>query len=210
MKYRIDLTVWYLNFSRLSQILNSDYLIQHFSILNNHIGTISTLSQEDIACSVLKKATEDWLHVNKIPTLGELYTKNDLNSGQLFTIYHDFYGIGLLKYKDATKPIPRDAVAQIHNKLKYNKNIKLRVFYHPNNLVTQTAWSRLSGRTRLFVFAYIEKFEQNEIYARPYLIGDLNAGFEAQYPRIWNARNYGEIHPTQIDQFSLLQNQYEV
>ena len=51
---------------------------------------------------------------------------------------------------------------------RYDDNYSLRIFYHPDNLVSQTSWSRLGGRSRFFVFAYVEKIEGNEIHGRPY------------------------------------------
>lgn len=210
MKYQIDITAWYLNVDRICQLLSSQGLLQAASILNGFKGPAGARSREGIARSIAKKSLEEWLQVNSVPALGELFAKGGRpKAGQLFTIFHDFYGKGLSKYNSPSQEIPRNAVAQIHSKLKYNDKYRLRIFYHPNNLISQTAWSRLGGRSRFFSFAYIEKIIKEEIHARPYVIGDLNNQFVAQSQENWNATNYGEIHPSHIDQFSLLQDQYQ-
>ncbi|MFH2064743.1 MAG: hypothetical protein ABIK15_06070 [Pseudomonadota bacterium] len=207
--YKIDLTAWYLNVERICQLINSPALLDSISVLSGFKGPAGMMSKEGIAISVAQKSLEEWLQINVVPTLGELFAKETLpRQGQLFTIYHDFFGKGLSKYNSPSQEIPRNAVAQIHTKLKYNDEYRLRIFYHPNNLISQTAWSRLGGKSRFFVFAYIEQIENNEIFARPYVIGDLNNQFLAQSPTRWNAMNYGEIHPSEIDQFSLIRDQY--
>lgn len=210
MPYTIDLTAWYLNSDRILQLLNRKDLQQVQFILSGFKGPSGAMTNEGIARSILKKTLEEWLQNNKIPTLGELFTKSHHpKSGQLFTILHDFYGKGLKKINSPSKEIPRDATAEIYAKLKFSDDYKLRIFYHPDNLISQTSWSRLGGRSRFFCFAYIENVTSNEIHARPYVIGDLNNNFLAQTPEKWNASNYGEIHPAQIDQFNLLQEQFK-
>ena len=131
-----------------------------------------------------------------------------LEPGTLFTIYYDFYGKGLPKYS-RVREIPKDAMAELHNKLKYADDTRLRILYNPKNLTCDSAWNRLGGRTRLFCFCYIEKSNQNEIVARPYIIGDLHTGLELQTPSTWNGRNYGEIHVSEIDQFVKIREQFE-
>ena len=208
MKYQIDITAWYINTSRIPQLLNIDDLVQYGSILDSLGNTLGALPHEAVNISIAKKVVEDWLRVNDVPSMGKLLTKERLpKDGQLFTIYHDFYGNGLLKYAPSSQEIPRNAIAQIHNKLKYNDNYRLRVFFHPGGLTSNSSWERLSGRSRMFVFAYIERMLDNEIHARPYIIGDLNNDFLAESLTKWNSSNYGEIHPSMIEQFSVISDQ---
>ena len=83
-----------------------------------------------------------------------------------------------------------------------------RISYHPTNLTCASSWSKLRGKCRLFVFAYIDDIGPNEFHARPYLIADLHRDFFADSPANWDHQNYGELHPSQIDQFSLIRKQY--
>lgn len=208
MKYEADITALYLNQERISQLLNTPVLTQAASTLRGFRGPSWVLSPEGAARSTIAKLIGEWLQDNHVPSLGELFTKDKLPSvGDRFTIYHDFYGNGLTKYASQLKKIPRNAAAQIHNKLRFNKEYRLRIFFHPNNLICHSAWDILSGRSRLFAFAYIGKFLNGEIHARPYVIGDLHSDSIAQSSKKWDPKTYGEIHPSQIDQFSLLDNQ---
>jgi hypothetical protein len=76
-------------------------------------------------------------------------------------------------------------------------------------LTSETAWSRLGGHTRLFAFCYIERNDDLEIIARPYVIGDLHEGLEALTPEAWRSAFYGEVHPSLIDQFGQIQTVFD-
>lgn len=210
MKYNLNFTAWYLNPDRIYQLINTKALLQQLSILNGAVGRANIYSPEGIARGVIKQNLEEWLHVNTIPSLGELIAKNvDLKKGQLFTIYQDFYGKGLSKYNNSTQPLPRDAIAEIHNKLKYKDGVKLRIIYSPHNLISSSSWNRLSGHTKLYCFCYIDDYSDNEILARPYLIGDIHTGLELNTPSKWDGQNYGEMQPSLIDQFSRIRQVHE-
>ena len=210
MKYTLTITAWYLNTERVCQLINSKQLMQHLGTLGNFTGTTFALSREGMVQSAIKQELETWLHKNTIPSLGELIVKNQpINNGALFTIYQDFYGKGLSKYNN-TKNLPRDAKAELHNKLKYSDNTRLRILYSPKNLICNTAWFRLGGHTRLFCFCYVERVENGEIIAHPYVIGDLHTDLELESPESWDTRQYGEIHVSQIDQFALIEKQFEL
>ncbi len=173
-------------------------------------GRVFTLSPEGQARAVVKHELESWLQRNPIPSLGELLaTHKPLVVGNLFTIYHDFYGRGLSKYVSFTEPLPRDAIAELHNTLSYDKSRRIRILYSPMNLTSSSAWDRLSGRARLFCFCYIERAEPDEIIARPYLIGDPHSDLDLHTSTAWDASHYGELHITQIDQFADVRSIYE-
>lgn len=210
MKYRLELTAWYLNPERIYQLINTKELLSHLTTLQGVSGRSFIQSPEGIARSLIKQSIEEWLHVNEIPSLGELISKgNPLKKGQLFTVFQDFYGKGLGVYSDSSKPIPRDAIAEIHNKLKYKDDTRIRILYNPVNLICSTAWHRMSQHTKLFCFCYIDEIKNNEIIARPYIIGDTHTGRELETPNLWTGINYGEIHPSSIDQFSKIKNVFD-
>jgi hypothetical protein len=178
--------------------------------LGNGSGEVFAMSGEGLARTTIKHELENWLRDNPIPSLGEmLATNRPLREGDLFTIYHDFYGSGLSKYGNSNKPLPRNAIAELHNALKYDKTRRLRILYSPANLTSASAWSRLSGRTRLFCFCYIERAAATEIVARPYLIGDPHTSLDLKTPTAWNASQYGEVHVIQIDQFHRIKSIYD-
>ncbi len=208
---KIKITGLYLNAERTYQLIGSERLLSASKLLDGYASRANILSQEGIARTFLKEQIEYWLHNNETPTLGELLSKKVvLHKGQLFTIYQDFYGKGLSKYIHYSEEnLPKEAFAVVHNKIQVDSNKRIRIHYSPRNLISSTAWNRLSGRTRLFVFAYIESATNKEIIARPYIIGDLHTGLEDSSNDIWDSGNYGEVHPTQIDQFSSIRGIYE-
>ncbi len=209
MKYQLSFTSWYLNVERISQLINSKALMKHLLILNGYSGVSFVGTPQEISRSYIKQALEEWLHSNRIPSLGELIVSNSsLKNGDLFTIYQDFYCKGLKKYNDPRKPIPRDAVAEIHNKLKFDPEFKVRILYNPIHLIHGSSWSKLSGYTRLFCFCYIDKLENKNIIARPYIIADVHSDWELDTPSTWDGYNYGEIHPSSIDQFVKIKDTY--
>jgi len=209
MKYTVSFTAWYLNPERIYQLVNAPTLAHHLDKLDGVSGRAFLHSDAGIARSVVKQKLEEWLHCNPVPSLGELVVKGELREGKLFTIYQDFYGRGLSKYNDLAGALPRNAIAELHNTLKYDEQRRLRIVYSPANLISSSAWHRLSGRNRLFCFCYIEQVTDNEILARPYLIGDIHTGLKFETPSAWNGRNYGEVHVTEIDQFKAIRDVYE-
>lgn len=210
MKYAVDFTAWYLNQDRICQLLDRDTLHEYLATASSHQGRAHIGSDVGIARNAIKHELERWLHNNPVPSLGELILSNKpLASGQLFTVYQDFYGKGLSKFYHHHGPLPRDAIAELHNKSKFEDERRLRILYSPENLVCASAWHRLSGRTRLYCVCYIEAADEVEIIARPYLIGDIHTGLEPSGPDSWNGREYGEIHLSQIDQFSKVSDIYQ-
>lgn len=205
MRYTLSLTAWYLNPERIYQLINTKSLLNHLNNLAGHKGSAFLYSPEGITRGAIKQELEDWLHHNAIPSLGELTAKGEtIRSGQLFTLYHNLYGKGLSKYSNPNDPIPRDAIAELHNKLKFAPDKEIRILYSPSNLISSSSWHRLSGQTRVFCFCYVESASNDQIIARPYIIGDIHTGTELETPTSWDGRNYGEIHPSAIDQFSLI------
>ena len=207
MKYTTSITAWYLHTNRISQLLNQKELGS--SAPPFEVTSSDESLKADIAQARMKRLLEEWLHHNNIPSLGFLVEKNKkIAPGTHFTIYHDFYGKGLLKYANLPE-LPRTAVAELHTTLKYDQPMRLRILYHPANLTCQTAWSRLMRHMRVFAFCYLQSNNNNELIARPYIIGDLHRDISHEAPNHWFANDYGEIHPSMIDQFSKIQETLE-
>lgn len=204
--HQIKITAWYLNVERIYQLIGSQTILENINRINGCTGRSHLLSPEGMARTFIKEELEKWLQGATVPTIGELITKNKvIEQGQLFTVYQDFYGKGLSKFQDIDL-LPKGAVAELHNKLSCDESIRLRVPYSPQNIFSVTAWSRLGGHTRLFIFGYIEQKTTNEIIARPYIIGDLHYDIKTTSFLPWAVQRYGEIHPSQIESFKMIQD----
>ncbi len=204
MKYPFSITAWYLQGDRLLQLLDARKLAAYSHLLQTPGGIVSCTSPLGLARGLMKQELEVWLRNNPVPSLGELlakYPNKKLPSGTKFTIIHDFYCKGLKKLKGASSPIPRGVIAEIHTKTRYAGQVHLRIPYSPENLIGASSWSRLSGHQRLFCFAYIEQHKEEELIARPYIIGDFHGECEHESGNSWQDFNYGEIHPSLLDQF---------
>ena len=201
MKYSVSFTAWYLNFDRIWQLLNPLELAEHFARLEGVTGRAYMNSSIGIARLMIKQKLEEWLHCNAVRSLGESIVTHNLKPGDLFTIYQDFYGRGLSKYAGIPGDLPRDAVAELYNTLKYDSKRTIRIRFSPSNLISSTAWNRLGGHTKLFCFCYVESLSDGEIVGSPYLIGDIHTGLELETPGSWDGHKYGEVHVARIDQF---------
>ena len=118
MKYTVSFTAWYLNVGRISQLIRSDTPVSFRRKLGNNSREVFAVSIDEQTQAVIMQRLESWLFKNPIPPLGVLLaTGKVLKEGDLFTLYHDFYGRGLSKYGRSQKPLPRDAIAELHNAL---------------------------------------------------------------------------------------------
>ncbi|EPG66021.1 hypothetical protein [Leptospira wolffii] len=197
----IRITAWYLNPDRISQLLGTVNVVNAANSLLSVTGTVSPLSPASISRNLLKEELEKYISCSNFPSYEELLVKGKISNGSIFQIYHHFYCSGLAKYKKQYKDLPVDAVAEIHTKIEFDNNRKLRILYHPGKLMTDSAWGRLSGNSRLYSLAYIESVEKNEVKARPYIIGDLHVD-EGKATMISPIFDYGELSIGSIDSFA--------
>lgn len=209
MKYPFSITAWYLQGDRLLQMLDARKLASYASFLSSPGGVTACDSSLGLGRALMKQELEIWLRNNPVPSLGELlakYPDKPLPNGAKFTVIHDFYCRGLTKFIGASTELPLDAIAEIHTKTRYGGKIHLRIPYSPRNLIGASSWSRLSGHSRLFCFAYVESHVGEELIARPYAIGDFHGETDYESGKLWQDFNYGEIHPSLIDQFRKIAN----
>lgn len=191
-----DLECWYLNPSRLAQLLGlSESIVSAKDDLRglDHLRLVVDLKNRLVA----------YLKKSKIETIEQQLISGTLDVRKLFTAYRHFYFKGLSKVAQTHEPIPRDAVAEMYSKLDRLPGPPiLRIPYNPVNLCVASAWSKLVGHNRVFVFGYVENIDDKVILARPFAVADiLSAGPpEALGPGPW--ATYGELHVDQIENFS--------
>lgn len=196
-----SLTAWYINPSRIAQLIGAHNLKNAAISLQSVSGPQDPLSEASISRYTLQDALERFIAIERFPSYEELSITGRLTHGSIFQIYQRFYCRGLSKYTKDYPNVPIQAVAEIHTKTESDNNRKLRILYHPNKLTTDSAWGRLSGSSRLYSLASIESVEANEVKARPYIIGDLHV-HEGRRSLITPIFDYGQLSIGEIASFS--------
>jgi hypothetical protein len=128
-----------------------------------------------------------------VKTLQQLAIENKLERGAHFIYDGHVHGKGF-------GAANRGPALQLSKKLDGLLEEKtLLVEFAKDGLVNQTAYTRMSGSTNLFLFAYIAEIEQDKIRAIPYAIGDMvTAGSGIAMP----FRHELHLRPEQVEQFS--------
>lgn len=203
---------------RIAQLLGPNFF-KYAEDASNSTYQSEMFSPEVKARTFLLDGLKRILNERHFPSLCELLLRqNEVEPGTRFTIFHDFYGKGL-KFNSRDPEGKKAVMAELHNKLKFSPDpddvpFTLRIQFSSTGLCNTTAWSRLSQRTKVFVFGYIESINEKEIIARPYLIGDLHNDDFSEHPLDWDSNHYGYVHPYNIDSFSkaqtILENEKKV
>ncbi|POA21651.1 methyltransferase [Pseudomonas sp. FW300-N1A1] len=129
----------------------------------------------------------------KVNTLPQLAFEGSLREGVPFIYNGDASGKG---FGAANKSPILSLTAKLDEPL---SGRKLIFEFSKNGLVNDTAYTRLSGSTRLFVFGYIAGIDETTIRAVPYVIGDLvTTGQVMSLPFITTL----ELRPEKIEQFA--------
>jgi hypothetical protein len=201
-----DLTCWYLNIRRLTELLSA----------SGFVDRRETRSASDLGNDVLlraailadyKNAVIEWMRLNQPPTLGQLLLSETVASGKIFTHYSNFYCKGLGAYRNQKSWQPHNP-PEIYSKLDdLAPGALLRIQYHPEHLTAESAWTFLSGQRALFVLAAIREVHDGTISAIPYVIGTmlLGGGKTSVKGRRW--ANRFEVFVDGIDSFALVRNE---
>jgi len=79
------------------------------------------------------------------------------------------------------------------------RGMKLVFEFSKAGLVNSTAYTRLSGSTRLFVYGYIAELDRQTIRAVPYVVGDF---VERSGPLPIAITQWQEVAPQAVKQFA--------
>lgn len=194
---------WYINPERIAQFIGTSDALRIAEMVKNCVGIEHCSSNTNLYRTSLKERFEEYVEVNKIKPLYQLYLNNELAPGKLFTIHQRFYCKGLSGYNDPAK-IPPSYTALLHEKLNFENKAdwKLEIHYSPRNLISNSSFTRLSGNSILVVYGYITDIESNIIKASPLIIGDPDQQSSGIYMDDGVFLNYGEVHPYSIESFS--------
>lgn len=155
---------WYVSNHRIIELLSSEKIPEHVMHALRHPD--SQNSKLALA-HILGDQILDFLRKQKIYPLHRLVAEGRLKAGMPFTYQGHLYGKGF-GYKNRT-PL----VSLYENIDKILPGKKLVIEFSKTGLVTDTAYSRLTGSTNLFAFCSITEIDGDAIRAVPYVVGDL-------------------------------------
>ncbi len=128
-----------------------------------------------------------------IRTLQQMVVDGTLAEGMPFIYNGHFYGKGFdAQNKTAGLTLTERLDEPFEGK-------KLILEFSKNGLVNQTAYTRMSGSTRLFAYAYVAEITDDTVRAIPYAIGDLVTSRSAM-PQPFASTL--ELRANEIQQFS--------
>lgn len=183
------LTAFYLSRDRVLGLLNSQRLpAQIVAALQGQDVHMSTAILSNVVGSYLLQAIAE----GSVETLPQLAFEGGLKEGVPFIYNGHVIGKGF----GAANKTP---VLSLTEKLDGPLTGKKLVFeFSKNGLVNATAYTRMSGSTRLFAFGYIAGIDDVTIRAVPYVVGDLVASSHAMPSPFLPTL---EVRPEEIEQF---------
>ncbi len=130
-----------------------------------------------------------------VRTLQQLAIDGSLAAGVPFIYNGHFYGKGFgADSKNRALTLTERLDEPLEGK-------KLRLEFSKNGLVNDTAYTRMSGSTRLFVYAYVAEITDDTVRAIPYAIGDL---VTINTPISLPFASTLQLQPNDIQQFSAI------
>lgn len=157
----------YINIGRINELPNWS--------IDEYKGSDPRQKQEMIANA--KNDLLSWLYFREVQSLIDLVKDRKLEPGSYFYHHARFY-FSSSKMNKANFTNPETIVsASGHSNLGSSTEDKKLVFtFHHNSFANKSAWVQLSGRKKKIFIGIIQDIEGNEIFARPYIIGDIIMG----------------------------------
>lgn len=181
---------WYASVTRLMELLEFDKLPPNIQAA---LLSPDTAPSKAILANVMGKELVSHLRENQIHHFYRIVAENRLKPGIRFSYQGHFYGKGF----GSSNRTPSVSLSENINEILPGK--KLLIEFSKSGLVTDTAYSRLSGSTNLFAFCTVTEITENYVKAVPYIIGDLieGTGSAIDLKLSDNIR----LHAQNIDQF---------
>lgn len=196
MAVPFDLTCWYLNARRISELVGMEV------IAGNEVATsdqMRRLSQLD----ALRRSIVGWIGQSGVEPLEKLIVQEELAEGSVFTLNTNFFFKGLSAVDGrSARGGGKSTLPQGHAKLDFlGEGLKLTFDFHPEHLTSNSSWVELRGQKKMFVLGVVTEITDNEIKSKPYVIANIvESKGELFAARRW--ANYLELHIEQIDSFS--------
>jgi hypothetical protein len=155
---------WYVSTQRLLELLGENQLQPQVALAlhspNSHPSKV-------VLANLLGPQLLGFLRTEGIHPFHRLAAEGRLVPGARFTYQGHFYGKGF----GATNRTPLVSLSE--NVSDVLPGMKLVIEFSKGGLVTDTAYSRLSGSTNLFAFCAVTEIDDTTIRAVPYVVGDL-------------------------------------
>ena len=158
------LIAYYLSRGRVLSLFNSADLpgLLHQSLQCMEAPMTSAVLSNTVGEHLLKAIAN-----GGIRTLQQLVMDGSLAEGALFIYNGHFYGKGF----GANNKKPFLTLTERLDEPLEDKKLVLE--FSKNGLINDTAYTRMSGSTRLFAYAYVAEITKDTVRAIPYVIGDL-------------------------------------
>lgn len=155
---------WYVSTQRLLELFNAQGLPPQ---IMQALQSPNPQSSRVILANLLGPQLLEFLYAEGIVPFYRLAVENRLKPGVRFTYQGHFYGKGF----GASNRTPLVSLSENVDDVLPGK--KLVIEFSKSGLITDTAYTRLSGSTNLFAFCSVTEIGDDTIRAVPYVIGDL-------------------------------------
>ncbi|MCO5099094.1 MAG: hypothetical protein M9884_16755 [Rhodocyclaceae bacterium] len=184
------LMAFYLSRDRVLSLVSTDRLLPQvlLALQGSDVPMATAILSNAVGAYVLEAIAS-----GGIKTLQQLAIEGELRPGAQFIYNGHFYGKG---FGDRNKKPGLTLTERLDEPVE-RKTLILE--FSKNGLVNNTAYSRMSGSTRLFVFGYIADTDADAVRAVPYVIGDL---VTSQSPISLPFASSLELQPGDIAQFT--------
>lgn len=185
-----SLVAFYMSRDRVLSLLDRSTLpsLYRQALLGLNVPMASALLSSDVGTHVLQSIAN-----GGIRTLQQMAVDGSLAEGMPFIYNGHFFGKGFaFRNKSPALTLTEKLDAPLDGK-------RLVLEFSKSGLLNDTAYSRMSGSTRLFAYAYVTEITKDTVRAVPYVIGDLVENHSAmslpfdQSLRLW---------PGAVEQFS--------
>lgn len=186
----MKLMSFYLSRDRVLALLHNQQLPSYvrMALQGQHVSMASAILSNELGAYVL-----DAITTSSIKTLDQLERDGQLAEGSLFMHYGQVSGKG---FSWANKTPALCLTGRLEYAL---AGKKLIVDFTKSGLINDTAYTRMQGLTRLFIFGYVTQIDDYTIRAVPYVIGDLVKAAPAFPAPIITTL---ELRPQEIQQFA--------
>lgn len=190
---------WYVSTQRLLELLDIQRLPPQ---IMHALQSPNPASSKVVLANLLGPHLLDFFRSEKILPFYRLVTECGLTPGTRFTYQGHFYGKGF----GASNRTPNVSLSENVSDILPGK--KLLIEFSKSGLVTNTAYTRLSGSTNLFTFCSVTEVGEDVVRAVPFLVGDLVArsttGIDLRFA------NYLRLLVQSIDQFKEVDFQWSL